>query len=112
MRIEVVKTRVFHTQAKYVEQEKPSLNAAVGSKPAHYEIAAAAIEKVGRTQGFGRMLHMDLRYKMWWWHRKEFLRIVVGFCSAASVITPLAHCYRRPNILGFQIGIELQNLRK
>src|ERR1700730_9136777 len=99
--VEVVETRVFHTQAKYVEEEKPSLNAAVGSKPAHYEIAAAGIEKVGGTQGFGRMLHMDLRYKMWWWHRKEFLRIVVGFCSAASVITPLAHCYRRPNILGF-----------
>src|ERR1700732_654452 len=49
--VELVEIRVFHTQAKYVEQEKPSLNAAVGSKPAHYA---------------------DLRYKMWW-HRKEFL---------------------------------------
>jgi hypothetical protein len=46
------------TQAKYVEQEKPSLNAAVGFKPAHYEIAAAGIEKVDGTQGF--VLHKDL----------------------------------------------------
>ena len=94
--VELVEIRVFHTQSKYVEQEKPSLNAAVGSKPAHYEIAAAAIEKVGRTQGFGRMLHMDLRYKMWWWHRKEFLRIVLEFRSATSAITPLSHCLRLP----------------
>jgi len=72
---------VFHAKAKYVEQEKPSLNAAVGSKPARYEIAAAGIEKVGGTECFGKMPHMDLRYKMWWWHRKEFLRIVVGFHS-------------------------------
>jgi hypothetical protein len=88
--VEAVETRVFHTQAKYVEQEKPSLNAAVGSKPAHYGIAAAGIEKVGGTQGFGRTLHMDLRYKMWWWHRKEFLPIVVGFRSATSAL----HRYR------------------
>ena len=75
--VELVESRVFHTQAKYVEQEKPSLNAAVGFKPAHYEIAAARIEKIGGTQGFGKMLHMDLRYKMWWWDCKKFLLIVV-----------------------------------
>src|ERR1700738_5686445 len=93
MRIEVVKTRVFHTQAKYVEQEKPSLNAAVGFKPAHYETAAARIEKVGGTQGFVKTLHTDLRYNMWWWHRKEFLRIVVGSRSATPETT-----YRRVGV--------------
>jgi hypothetical protein len=83
-----VESRVFGTQAKHVEQEKPSLNAAVGFKPAHYEIAAARIEKVGGTQGFGKMLHMDLRYKMWWWDCKKLLLIVVGSCSATPIIAP------------------------
>ena len=58
--IEAVETRVFDTQSKYVEQEKPSLNAAVGFKPAYDEIAAAQIEKVGGTQGFVKTLHKDL----------------------------------------------------
>jgi hypothetical protein len=80
--MEVLKTRVFHPQAKYVEQEKPSLNAAVGFKPADYEIAAARIEEVGGTEGFMKTLHKAFRYKMWWWHRKEFLQIVVGLAQS------------------------------
>jgi len=63
--VEPVKTRVLHTQTKHVKQEKPSLNTAVRLKPAKYKIAAAGIEKLGGTQRFGRMLHMDLTYKMW-----------------------------------------------
>jgi hypothetical protein len=63
--VEVAEIRIFYTQAKYVEQEKPSLNAAVGFKPAHNEITAAQIEKVGGTPSFGKMLHTDLKYKMW-----------------------------------------------
>ena len=43
---EVEKTRVFHTQAKYVQQEKSSFHAAVGFKPTYYEIAVARIEQV------------------------------------------------------------------
>jgi hypothetical protein len=57
--VEVAEICIFHTQAKYVEQEKPSLNAAVGFKPAHDEIAAAQIEKVSGTEGFGKTLHPD-----------------------------------------------------
>ena len=40
----VVGTRIFYTQAKYVEQEKPSFNTATGFTPAHYEIAPTQIE--------------------------------------------------------------------
>jgi hypothetical protein len=73
---ELVESRVFDTLAKYVEEEKSSLDAAIAFRPAHDEIAAARIEKVGGTQCFGKMLHMTLRYKMWWWQRKKFLQIV------------------------------------
>jgi len=52
-----VETRVLHTQTKHVEQEKAGLNAAVGFKPAHYKVAAAGIEKFGRTERFERMFH-------------------------------------------------------
>jgi hypothetical protein len=33
--VELAEIRIFYTEAKYVEQEKPNLNAAVGFKPAH-----------------------------------------------------------------------------
>ncbi len=62
--VEPVKARVLHTQAKHVEQKKACLNTPIGFKPAHYKIAAAGIEKFGRTQRFGRMFHARLKYKM------------------------------------------------